>query len=81
MQPNQKGARDTMVVATGGGFDLAVLVTLRKLPRQGDSGKGELLACDVGPVLRRFLTRTDSFFVHFDYLTLFGKLVRGQVPA
>ncbi len=28
----------------------------RKLPRQGDSGKGELLAADVGPVPRQALT-------------------------
>ena len=40
-------------------------------------GKAE---ADVGPVLRRFLTRTDSFFGHIDYLTLRDKLVRGQVP-
>jgi len=35
---------------------------LRKLPRQGDTAKGELLAVDVGPIPRRFLTRTNGFF-------------------
>jgi len=33
-----------------------------KLPCQGDTAKGELLASDVGPVLRQFLTRTNGFF-------------------
>lgn len=37
-------------------------------------------ATDVGPILRRFLTRTDSFFGHVDGLTLCDKLIRGQVP-
>ncbi len=34
----------------------------RKLPRQGDSVKGELPAVDVGPVTRQFLTRADDVF-------------------
>ena len=52
----------------------------RKLPRQGNSGKGELLASDVGPVPRQCLTRIDDFFYSTGNLTLFDELVRGQVP-
>ena len=55
-------------------------LAMRKLPRQGHSGKGEFLVSEVDPVSRRFLTRADSFFGHFDYLTLCDKLVRCQVP-
>ena len=52
----------------------------RKLPRQGDSGKGEFLASDVGPILRQSLTRAEGFFNNLLSLTLFEKLIRGQVP-
>ena len=52
----------------------------RKLPRQGDTAKGELLASDVGPVPRQCLTRIDDFFDSPDDLTLCKKLVGGQVP-
>jgi hypothetical protein len=34
----------------------------RKLPHQGDSSEGELLASDVGPITRQFLIRADDFF-------------------
>lgn len=53
--------------------------TFRKLPRQGDSSKGELPTVDVGPIPRQFLTRTDRFFGSPDYLTLSSKLIRRQV--
>jgi hypothetical protein len=52
----------------------------RKLPRQGDSGKGELLTVDVGPILRQSLTRAEGFFDNLLSLTLCEKLIRGQVP-
>ncbi len=52
----------------------------RKLPRQGDSGNGELRAADVGPVLRQLLPRADGFFGGLFNLTLCDKLIRGQVP-
>lgn len=51
-----------------------------KLPRQGDTANGELRASDVGPVLRRFLTRAESFFDGRLSLTLCDELIRGQVP-
>ena len=35
---------------------------------------------DVGPILRQVITRTDGFFGDLLSLTLFEKLVRGQVP-
>ena len=35
---------------------------------------------DVGPVLRRSLTRADDFFDDLLSLTLYEKLIRGQVP-
>ena len=35
---------------------------------------------DVGPILRRFLTRAPDFFDGLEGLTLFKKLVRRQVP-
>jgi hypothetical protein len=41
---------------------------------------GEVLASDVGPVLRRFLTRAGDFFGDLLFLTLVEKLIRGQVP-
>jgi hypothetical protein len=53
----------------------------RKLPRQGDSFNGELLASDVGPIPRRFLTSTDGFLGGLDHLTLSNKLIRRQVPS
>jgi hypothetical protein len=52
----------------------------RKLPRQGDTSKGELLASDVSPVTRQFLTRADDLFGGPDSLTLCDELIRGQVP-
>ncbi len=52
----------------------------RKLPRQGDTAKGELPAGDVGPVTRQFLTRADDFFDDLYDLTLCNKLVGRQVP-
>lgn len=52
----------------------------RKLPRQGDSGKGELLTVDVGPILRQSLTSAEGFFDNLLSLTLCEKLIRGQVP-
>ena len=52
----------------------------RKLPRQGDSFNGELLASDVGPVLRQLLPRIDDFFDGLSHLTLSNKLIRRQVP-
>ncbi len=39
-----------------------------------------LTSIDVGPILRQILTRTDGFFGDLLSLTLFEKLVRGQVP-
>jgi hypothetical protein len=54
--------------------------SLRKLPRQGDSFNGELLASDVGPITRQFLTRADDFLGDLFSLTLCDKLIRGQVP-
>ena len=39
-----------------------------------------VLGIDVGPVLRRFLTRADDFFDGRLSLTLCDELVRGQVP-
>ena len=39
---------------------LVIRILKLKLPRQGDSSKGELPAVDVGPVQRRFLPRTDG---------------------
>ncbi len=51
-----------------------------KLPRQGDTAKGELRPSDVGPILRRFLTRADDCFDDRLALTLCDELVRGQVP-
>ena len=35
---------------------------------------------DVGPVLRRFLTRADDVFDDLLFLTLVEELIRGQVP-
>jgi hypothetical protein len=52
----------------------------RKLPRQGDSVKGELPAVDVGPVTRQSLTRAEGFFDNLLSLTLCEKLIWGQVP-
>lgn len=56
------------------------MISFRKLPRQGDSFIEELLAVDVGPVLRQLLTRTEDLFGGLFNLTLYDKLVRGQVP-
>ena len=39
---------------------LVIRILKLKLPRQGDTSKGELPAVDVGPVPRRFLPRTDG---------------------
>jgi hypothetical protein len=36
--------------------------------------------CDVGPVMRQVLTRADDFFGVLFSLTLYDKLIRGQVP-
>ncbi len=51
-----------------------------KLPRQGDTAKGELRASDVGPVTRQSLTRTEGVFDDRLSLTLCDKLIRSQVP-
>ena len=59
---------------------LSNTLTTRKLPRQGDTAKGELRASDVGPVTRQSLTRADDFFDVLFGLTLVEKLIRGQVP-
>ena len=53
---------------------------LCKLPRQGDSGTGELLAADVGPVSSQLLTRAEGFFNDRLFLPLRDELIRGQVP-
>jgi hypothetical protein len=54
-------------------------VTIRKLPRQVDTSKGELPTVDVGPVTRQSLTRADDVFGGLFNLTLCDKLIRGQV--
>jgi hypothetical protein len=59
---------------------LVIRILKLKLPRQGDSSKGELLAVDVGPVLRQLLTRAEDLFGGLFNLTLCDKLIRGQVP-
>lgn len=51
-----------------------------KLPPTVDSHQENFLAHDVGPVLRRSLTRADDFFDDRLALTLCDKLIRGQVP-
>jgi hypothetical protein len=61
-------------------MDLVVCWPARKLPRQGDTSKGELSTVDVGPVTRQSLTRADDFFGNLFGLTLCEKLIRGQVP-
>src|SRR6267143_3942224 len=38
------------------------MVRVLKLPRQGDTSKGEFPAVDVGPVPRQILTRAPDFF-------------------
>lgn len=52
-------------------------------PREGsrfaDTSKRRQIPGDLGPVLRRFLTRTDGFFGGLDHLTLSNKLIRRQV--
>ena len=53
---------------------------LCKLPRQRDTSKGELLASDVGPILRQLFTRADDLFGVLFFLTLGDELARGQVP-
>lgn len=39
-----------------------------------------LCSPDIGPILRRPLTRVDDYFGDLFSLTLFEKLVRDQVP-
>jgi hypothetical protein len=68
------------VLAWMGVLLAATYRSFRKLPRQGDTSKGELLAVDVGPIPRQLLTRTDDFFGDLFSLTLCDKLIRGQVP-
>ncbi len=50
-----------------------------KLPCQRDTVREEFLTSDVGPVLRRFLTRADDFFDDPFFLTLADELARRQV--
>ena len=52
--------------------------SIRKLPLNVGSPKGELSGTDVGPIQRQFLTGLDSFFVG-PVLTLSNELIRRQV--
>jgi len=54
--------RASIVGAGGRRKRTPALKAMRKLSRQGDSSIWELLASDVGPVPRRFLTETDGLF-------------------
>jgi hypothetical protein len=52
---------------------------IRKLPSQGGSVKGALPASDVGPILRRFLTRAEDVFGDLLSLTLYDNSSRSLV--
>lgn len=60
--------------ALGGDF------SIRSSPGNGTMATLRLPWSDVGPVVRRFLTRADDFFGDLLSLTLVEKLIRGQVP-
>ncbi len=55
-------------------------LTFCKLPCQRDTGNGEFLTSDVGPLSRQLLTRAEGFFGDRFILTLCDELIRGQVP-
>ena len=58
------------------------LITVSTASGINNSGQivGKVDTTDVGPVLRRFLTRADDVFGDLFNLTLCDKLIRGQVP-
>lgn len=52
----------------------------RKLPANRNRQKENVLAHDVGPVLRQLFTGAQGFFEILFFLTLDDTLPRGQVP-